>query len=499
MSLDLFRATLGIDIQNDDLTSNAYILQGIGAPGADGAEQDDAPIGSIYMRTDAITDELQVYFKFVDNNAQADWRLVASKNYIDTAVQGISWREPVRYLDDTTATIAAAVADMNADDQLGTEGAVAAGDRILFDSMGAGDGGPNVYIVSGSTGNWTLTEDTNDETDGDAVLVNEGSHADEQWIFDGTNWIQFGGAGSATELGYIRDFIGKDTSGALTPDYPSNDLVLDGQNLEHEIGRLDDAVGNMTFTTPNVLTDYSDTLGTFASPGTPAAADVTTNLQAIDDAIGNGNITNTGGNNPISDDASWNGGTLDLTDMIDELNTAVGDRTYTNDYIITDGQTVAGSLNALDGIVGDIDNTSAWTAGGLLTASSAAGNNIQETLDAFNQEIGDIVNNTTEVTGGPVPVSPTVTVIDTVSATEVTEIKWMLQVKDGSGNRRAMEIHALTDGTTVDYNRYSVLRLGSTGSVGVNVAINTGNIELSIEPANALTYTVKRISTSYLA
>lgn len=499
MSLDLFRATLGIDIQNEDLTSNAYILQGSGAPGADGAEQDDAPIGSIYMRTDATADELQLYYKYKDDDAQSDWRIVTSKAYVDAAVQGISWREPVRYLDDTTTTLAAAVSDLNADDQLGSQGAVAAGDRILFTEFTAPDGGPNVFIVGGTSGNWTLTEDSNDETDGDAVLVNQGSSADEQWIFDGLSWIQFGGAGSAAELAFIRDFIGKDSAGAVSPNYPSNDIVVDGQNLEHEIGRLDDAVGTLTFTTPNLLTNYSDSLGTLSSPGSAATADITTNLQAIDDAFGDGDITSTGANFALNDELSWNGGTLTITDAFDDLNEAIGDRTYTDDFIVTDGQTIAGSIDALDQIIGDIDNSSAYTTGGFLNATTIAGNNIQETLDAFNQEIGELAEDTEEDTGSA-PASPTTTVIDTIPTTDATEVKWLLQVKDGSGNRRALEIHALTDGTTADYNRFSILQVGSSvGSLGLDVDINAGNIEISLTPVNALTYTIKRISKSFLA
>jgi hypothetical protein len=491
MSLDLFRLVHGIDIQHDDLTSNAYILQGVGAPGADGDVQDDAPIGSIYMRTDAISDELQVYYKWKDDNAVSDWRLVASKAYVDAAVQGISWREPVRYLDDSTTSVANALVDMNADDTLGTEGAVAAGDRILFSAMGAGDGGPNVYIVGGTSGNWTLTEDTNDESDGDAVLVNEGTEADAQWIYDGSAWIKFGGAGSASELQYIRDFIGKDGAGVESPNYPSNAIVIDGQSLENEIGRLDHATGDLQFTNDYVLTDYSDNLGSGAS-GT-----ITDNLDAIDAAFGDGVVAPAGGNYALDGNMVWNGGTETVSTALDALNEGIGDRDYDEENLITDGESVSDSLDALDQGIGDIDNTSAWTTGGYLDNTTAAGNSVQETLDAYNQVIGDIVDDTDENTGSVTAAGPAV-VIDTISATDATEVKWILQVKDGSGNRRSMEVHALTDGTNIDWNRYSVLRLGNTGAVGVSVALNGGNIEFSIDPSNNLDYTIKRISKSFL-
>lgn len=492
MSLDLFRLIGGVDIQSDDISSNAYVLQGIGAPGADGGIQDDAPIGSIYMRTDAAASELQLYYKYADANSAADWRLVASKQYVDNAVQGISWRSPVAILDNTTyANLAAAEVVMNTGTMDGIT--VNTGDRVLLTDLTTGN--ENVYIITGTIGaGATFIEDANAASDGDALLVNGGSEADAQWIYDGTQWIKFGGAGSASELQFIRDFIGKDSAGAVTTDYPSNALVIDGQSLENEIGRLDHATGALTFTTPDVLADYSDNL-----PGA-ATGTITDNLQAIDDTFGDGTISPSGSNHVLADDMQWNvAGTLTITDAFDAINEGIGDRTYTNDFIVTDGQTIAGSIDALDTIVGDIDNTSAYTAGGFLNATTIAGNNIQETLDSFNQEIGDLNDDTLEITGGPTATSPTITVLDTISATEATEVKWMVQVKDAGGDRRAMEVHALTDGTTIDWTRYSVLRLGNTGSLGLDVVINGGNIELRISPANALEYTVKRISKSYLA
>jgi hypothetical protein len=510
MSLDLFRLTRGIDIQTDDLTSNAYILQGVGVPGNRQVEN-DAPQGSIYMRTDDTTDgstpidaalnKLQLYWKHTAGSGADKWAIAASKEFVESVVQGVSWREPVRYLDTAAngnfTTIAAAVADMNADDQLGAQGPIVAGDRILFAEMGIGDGGPNVYIVGGTSGNWTLTEDTNEESDGDAVLINEGAHADQQWIFDGLSWIQFGSAGSAQELQYIRDYIGKGSPGVKLPDYLSEDLITDGDALDTSISKLDDAIGTLQFTENNLISDFTRITG---SPDYNSTTDITAALDLVDQAMGDGEITNDGGNYALSDDMSWGAaGTLDLTDALNELNNVIGDRTYTNDYIVADGQNIAVSIDALDSIIGDIDNSSAWTAGGYLGPTTAAGNNVQETLDSFNQVIGDLVSDTEEGTGSVAAATPTV--IDSIPTTEATEVKWILQVKRTSNNgRRAIEVHALTDGTTADHNTFSVLNLGSAvGNIGLTVAVNAGNLEFSLNPANALTYTIKRVSKTYLA
>lgn len=100
MSLDLFRVVYGIDIENEALTSNANILQGIGAPGSE-TQTNDAPVGSIYLRTDAEADQLQFYYKHTAGAGTDKWHQGTSKEYVDAAVQGLSWRPPVRVLDET--------------------------------------------------------------------------------------------------------------------------------------------------------------------------------------------------------------------------------------------------------------------------------------------------------------------------------------------------------------------------------------------------------------
>lgn len=54
--------------------SGASFLFGSGAPGGDTGEQDDAEIGSVYLRTDTFT----IYQKLADANVAADWYTYAS-------------------------------------------------------------------------------------------------------------------------------------------------------------------------------------------------------------------------------------------------------------------------------------------------------------------------------------------------------------------------------------------------------------------------------------
>ena len=505
MALDLFRVIDGIAIQLDDQSDEAWQLAGDAAPIGTSGRTADAPIGSLWLQTDAETDGLNLYWKWQDTDSAVDWKQAASKDYVDNTVQNISWREPARYRDGNAyTTIAAALADMDADDILTGEGTVAAGDRILFPDMGGGDGGPNIYIVGGSSGSWTLTEDINEESDGDAVLINEGSSADEQWIFDGTNWIQFGGAGSATELTNIRNYIGKPTPGAVFPQYQSNLILSDNDDLTEAAGKLDYHLGDAQYSSNNIVTDFTpDYTNVAPTDWTGETGDnITEAIGQIDAQFGNGAITNIGGNYALSDEMQWNvAGTLTLTDALNELNDAIGDRTYTNDFLVTDGQTVAQSIDALDTELGDLDTPGSWTSGGFLDQTTLATNDVQENIDAINQEVGDISNQNFENT---VTNFNTTTELEsgTLPATTATEILWHIQVKiNGDGTRRrAFLVHAITDGTNVDWNRSSVINLGSpgVGALNLTVAISGGNWSLTMNPTNTIDATLKRYSYSLL-
>jgi len=350
MALDLYRITLGIALEAADGTAQGQVLTGSGAPGGDVSFEDDAPVGSIYLRTDASNSISAVWQKITDTNTLADWVQSASKDYVDALINGLSWREPVLVLDDTSyADVTAAETAANVADTV--DGVtIAALDRLLFTNInnqstiaaqvetdydGTGSNGlfvggtghnigdiitmsdgstitvdnevgnivteftvttgstapiadgevltqvsstgaginftttpgtanttisspdlNDIYIVSGSTGAWTFTIDPdNAATDGDATLVQEGTSSDEQWVYDGANWVQFGGAASQLELGYIRAFIGKTGAGSEMPTYSSTDVVSQSTSLETAIGALDAAIGDRTYTEDNYVTD----------------------------------------------------------------------------------------------------------------------------------------------------------------------------------------------------------------------------------------------------
>ena len=79
------RKLLNIVFGANDSTDNVQILGGTAAPGGDTGEQDDAPIGSIYLRKSG-TDS-GVYIKKVDANAASDWQKLG-----DVALADLVWR-----------------------------------------------------------------------------------------------------------------------------------------------------------------------------------------------------------------------------------------------------------------------------------------------------------------------------------------------------------------------------------------------------------------------
>lgn len=496
MSINLFRAIEGVAVVADNLSTESHILHGNGAPVGNSGRTLAAPIGSVYMQTDADTDLLNFWYKHTNAGAASDWTQTASKDYVDALVSGVSWREPVKVLDQTTyANIAAAEGAANVGDTV--DGiTILAGDRLLFTNLTSGN--ENVYIVTGSSGAWTFTEDANTATDGDAVLVNEGTHADQQWIYDGIQWIQFGSAGSAADITNIENFIGKPTgSGAVFPQYDSNDIVVDNDPLNTGISKLDDALGTLQYSSNNVVTD-------FVSAHPASTFDVTRAISDLDTTYGDGLITNIAVNYPLTDEMVWNAsGTLTITDALNLLNNAIGDRVYTEDNIITDGQTIGASLDAIDIEMGDLNTAGSWTSGGFLTQATLATNDIQENIDAFNQEIGSLNESSVENTGGPLTIS-TNNVLDTITAAEGNEVKWLLQIRNtATGGRRAWEIHGLSNGTIADHNRFSGLLLGAgTGlNVTIDVIISGVDMQLVVDPGTTATivYTVKRLGVSLLA
>lgn len=493
MSLDLFRIYDGVDVSSPDLSSNAYVLQGPGAPGTTQLAN-EAPVGSIWMDTTAEGDKNQLWWKHTAGTGVDKWTQGASVPFVQALAAGITWREPVVVADLTATTVPSS----NVVDGV----TVNTGERVLFAGLTSG---ANVYIWNGTA----FVQDTNTATDGDSLFVQGGTSADQQWTYSGTQWFQMGGSTNA-EQDNVRAFIGKDAAGASMPSYVSSDVVVNGVDLRLGISALDNVLGTLTFGSTNVISNIDK--GTINIVGSVLSTyDVTSALNALDSTYGSGTITNTSGY-AVNANLQWGaGGTLTITDAINALNDRAGNMTFTNvtsGYTLVNAPTMTATsaLDALNTVIGSLGNSTSYTTGGYLSTAAISGNTIQQNFDAVNVELGALARQDLAQTGSANSgvTTPLEAVGTQLTPSEATEIIWQVQVKDGAGKRQAFMVHCMTDGTAIDHSVYAVVRTGGNlgGNIGFDVQINAGKIEASLTPsagAGALTYTIKRVSYSYLA
>ena len=231
MGLELFQVAGGYS------DGRISYLSGTTAPGGDASFQDAAAPGSIYSLTTSYPPHL---YKKVDFGSGTDkWiRLLDSLDLAGLGGgTGGSWREPAVLADFSYTTLSALTTYLNTNNAL--QGvAIAASSRILLGGLSSNK---NVYIVSGSTGAWTLTEDIEQETVGDTVKIILGTYAKKEFTYVGTQWL-WTNEDTDAEDQYLRIFMGKPGSGSSVPDFSSTNYIVDGDNLTVALGKLDAAI-----------------------------------------------------------------------------------------------------------------------------------------------------------------------------------------------------------------------------------------------------------------
>lgn len=267
MALDFFELDRGIALSDGGDVRRSYVIPTAGAPG--GGDADVVSVGSLaqdYTNGD-------IYVKDTAGSGSDKWAKLAT---IDDVTGGSSWREPALVRDDTLyASITAAETAANVGDTV--DGVtIVVDDRLLFSNLTAG--AENVYIVSGGTGAWTFTEDTNAETEGDTIYIEDGTDAGKTFVYNGTTWVQTNQA-DLDELAFIRTFIGKTAAGSETPTYSSTNHVVNADSLETAIGKLDAQLG-VELSVGNVI-NASDSIATAITALDNAAGDNGLNLSAL--------------------------------------------------------------------------------------------------------------------------------------------------------------------------------------------------------------------------
>lgn len=166
----------------------------------------------------------------------------------------------------------------------------------------------------------------------------------------------------------------------------------------------------------------------------------------------------------------------------------------TGAYVAASGNVVAGdtveiAIAKLDGNI-DAVNSALGVAQGVTNFGSfvpfadlfLAAN---QTAKQLFQRIGDLFNDHKGVEVTPVT---TIATIDSVLHASVSSVKWLVEVTEIAtpANKEFVEIHALTDGTSVNDVLFAKLKLGSTGNIAsYSVDISGTDMRLRVSSGTA--------------
>lgn len=465
MSLDFFRVERGLQL--DEVTS---YLTGNGDPGSS-SDTIAVEVGSVY--TDIASGSL--WTKIAAGSGVDKWQKMASEQYVNNALGAtISWLEPA-IVNNTTATSVPTGAPGS---PIVVDGvSINDGGRVLFSGI-TGGAGAGVYIYNQTTGGFAISN--NATTTGDAIYVEQGSNAGRTYVYNGTAWVQIDQA-SLDEEGFIRAFIGKPSSGNITPVYTSLNFLTSGDNLTLSVSKLDAEIG------ANV------SVGNWISP----AVKVNQNIQALDTVIG----ANFGPTNHLTSLA-----TSSLTANLSALDALFGASLINGSYV-TAGEAAFPAIQALDIAIGANVSNGNYVLStnkiqqNIQALDSALGPNVTDggtiqSADSINENIQALDTALTNATKLSAATNVTAaTLVDSVPAAQFDVIKFFVFVEEAGNpaNRYATELYVMTDGTTVDFNKYGTLKLGAS-IVGLQVAavINAGNISVQVSSTAAVNVKVRR-------
>lgn len=154
----------------------------------------------------------------------------ATKNYVDNAVTGLSWKQSVHTMSSTDVTLATPGASIGGL-------TMALGERILLTGQATGSEN-GIYVFDTASTPLVRSSDANvyGELNGASVFVEQGTYADTGWVqtatltsFSSQAWVQFSGAGAYTG-GTGVDITGNVISvnlGAGIAQLPSDEVGID--------------------------------------------------------------------------------------------------------------------------------------------------------------------------------------------------------------------------------------------------------------------------------
>lgn len=466
MSLDFFRIERGLQL--DDTTT---YLTGNGTPGTS-TDTIVVEVGSVYTNTADGT----IWTKIASGSGINKWSKLASETYVNNALGAtVSWREPALANDITSTTVPSS----SAGNPVVVDGVtINDGGRVLFSNI-TGGAGPNIYIYNQTTGGFVV--DTNAQSSGDAIYIQQGSEAGKTFIYNGTAWVQ-SDQSSLDEEGYIRAFVGKPSAGNVLPIYSSTNFVATSDSLRAAISKLDGefgpnvALGNWIKPTNSVnenLTELDIKIGADFGPNNHLISLVTTgtlsgNLAILDSLFGPSLIA---GSYVTAGEAAF--------PAIQALDIAIGPNVATGNYVLSTNK-VQQNIQTLDTAIG-----ANVTNGGYIFAS----NSVQQNIQSLDTAVRDATQQT-EVTN-----VTTTTLIDTIPAAGLNVTKFFVFAEEASNptNCYATELYVMCNGTSVDYNKYGTLKLGSA-IVGLQISavLSGGNVSVQVSSTAAVNVKVRR-------
>lgn len=465
MSLDFFRVERGLEI--DDSTT---YLTGNGAPGSS-ADTIAVSVGSVYTNTA----DGSLWTKIAVGAGVSAWQIMASQQYVNNAIGStVSWLEPA-LVNQTAATTL----------PTGTPGSpfvvdgVSISDtgRVLFSGITGGTG-PGVYAYNQATGGFALTN--NATSSGDAIYIETGSNAGRTYTFNGSAWVQIDQA-TVDEEGFIRAYIGKPSTGSILPVFTSHNYISDSDSLTVTTSALDReiganvAVGNWITPTNTInqnVTALDRVIG--SSYGSTnhltslSTSTVSQNLAILDAQVGASLIA---GSYVTAGQAAF--------PAIQALDIAIGANVANGNYVLSANK-IQQNIQTLDTVIGP--NV---TTGGYILST----NSVQQNVQALDTAV-TTASQQTSVTNVTAP-----TLIDAVPAAGLDVVKFFVFIEDASNasNRYATELYVMTDGSSVDYNKYGTLKLGSP-IVGLQVSavLVSGNVSVQVSATSAVNVKVRR-------
>jgi len=456
---------VGVGLADDRIS----YLSGTGIPGADASYQDAAEVGSKYA--DIATGEQ--YRKITAGSGTGNWDRIPTLADLTGQTNEDPWRNPAVVY--TEATEAAVLTDIDTDDII--DGVtVVSGDRILINEAT----NPNVFIVGGSTGAWTLTEDANAETAGDTVKIIGGSKDGNEYTYNGTLWI-WTGSSTEGEDGFQNTFMGKTVVGVEAPAYSTNNVVANGDSLTTAIGKLDTQVGtNTSDISTNVasISTNSSNIATNTGNITTNSTNIATNVTNI--ATNTGNITTNSTNiaTNVTNIATNTGNITANTTAITNLQSATG---LAGTYVATPASNYLSTATSLDNADQLLDTQVKVNADAIATNATLAGS-AQAELDLTQIALGGSIDGA----GGYVAHSGTNFLDGNTNLTEdITDLDAAIVANSGNVTSLSNEVAAIEASSgglfTIGTGVWSAATLSGTNYLSAATSVSDGFVKLDTQ------------------